>query len=174
MVKKIFLYGFAFGSLMFLCNFIFFENELYKNLTQDIVVGKVLPILIEMAGIGLLIASIRKSEGGIISTGRAGFIGILGSIVMGIVASFMGFVYLNNNPHQLAAAKKSYVERSMAAYEKNKDKVTKEEFDGKIKALDFYYTPQQQTKLDLYRVLGVGLLAAGSFGLMLAREPKNA
>ena len=171
MTRKILLYGFAFGSLMFLTTYIYFENKLYTELTQDFLIGKIVPIIIQMIGVGLVIASIKKSEGGYITMGRAGFTGLICSIVMGIVSSFFYYIYVNQKPEMLESAKSSYQERSKAFYEKNKEQITEEELEEKLTALDFYYTAPQQTKLDLYRVLGVGLLAAGSFGLMLQKNP---
>lgn len=171
MARKILLYGFAFGSLMFLTTFIYFENHLYTALMQDLLISKILPILIQMAGVGLVIASIKKSEGGYLTMGRAGFSGLMCSIVMGVVSSFFFYLYIHQKPEVLESAKNSYKERSTIAYEKHKDKVSKEDLEGKLTALDYYYTANQQTKLDLYRVLGVGLLAAGSFGLMLHKAP---
>jgi hypothetical protein len=171
MTRKILLYGFAFGSLMFLTTYIYFENQLYTALTQDFLVGKIIPIIIQMIGVGLVIASIKKSEGGYITMGRAGFSGLICSIVMGIVSSFFYFIYVKQKPEMLENAKQSYQERSKAFYEKNKKEITEKELEEKLTALDFYYTANQQTKLDLYRVLGVGLLAAGSFGLMLQKDP---
>ncbi len=173
MTKRIFLYGFAFGSLLALSTFIYFENQLYKDFLQDTLGGKILPIIIQMVGVGLAIVAVKKSEGNYITMARAGFVGLMISIVMGIFSSFFYYVYTNQKPEKLLALKDAYKYRTAQVYEKpeNKGKISEKDFNEKIKAIDYYYVPSQQMKLEMFRIMSVALIAAGAFGFMLKREP---
>ncbi len=176
MSKRILFYGIAFGSLLALTTFIYFENKLFNDFLQDTIISKIVPIIIQIIGVGLCIAAIKKAENGYITLGRAGFAGLMVSLVMGIMSSFFYFTYTKSKPNVLVEMKQSYLDRTMEFFNKpeNKKQISEKDLKDKLKAYDYYMTSNQQMKLEMFKTMSVGLFIAGAFAFMLKRDPPNA
>lgn len=167
------MYGFAFGSLIALTTFIYFERQMYNDVVAETILIRLLPILIQVAAIWLVIKAIRKANDGHIHVGRAVFSGIMTSVVMAIIANVFFYSYVNRNPMAMEELKDSIKARTLdfASKPGNAEKLEKDYLKNRYKAIDGTYTIKNHMKGDMVGYLGIGLVMSISFGMMLQKDP---
>jgi len=167
------MYGFAFGSLITLTTFIYFERQMYNNVVTETILIRLLPVLIQVAGIWLVIKAIRKANEGHIHVGRAVFSGIITSVVMAVIANVFFYSYVNRNPMALEQLKDSIKARTLNFANKpgNAAKLEETYLENRYKAIDETYTIRNHIKGDMVGYLGIGLIMSISFGMMLQKDP---
>jgi len=167
------MYGFAFGSLIALTTFIYFERQMFNDVVAETILIRLLPVIIQVAGIWLVIKAIRKANEGYIHVGRAVFSGIITSVVMAIVANVFFYSYVNRNPMAMEQLKDSIKARTLnfANKPENANKLEEDYLGKRYKAIDGTYTIKNHMKGDMVGYLGIGLVMSISFGMMLQKDP---
>lgn len=173
MSRKILIYGFAFASLICLSTFIYFENGMYKSFWNDMIIGRITPIIVLIVGIWLLIKSLKKSTKFGLSIGRIGFSGMLFTAVVCIVWPVFFYAYTQKKPNALPAVKEAILDRRMAFYEQNKEEITEKELEETKKNLDTVFTQKMQIRATIFMLFSMGILASSGLALLMGRNPKE-
>ena len=170
MSRKILIYGFAFASLICLSTFIYFENHMYNDFTNDMLIGRLAPIIILVAGIWLLIRSLKKSSPLGLSIGRIGFSGMLFTAVVCIVWPVFYYAYTQKNPGVLPAVKEAIMQRKLDLYEEKKEEISEEELAETQKNLDTVFTQKMQIRTTIFMLFSMGILASSGMALVMGRK----
>ena len=170
MSRKILIYGFAFASLICLSTYIYFENQMYQTFWNDMIIGRIAPIVILILGIWLLIRSLKKSSDHGMSIGRIGFSGMLFTAVVCIVWPVFFYAYTQKKPAALPAVKEAIMEKKIELYEQNKQEIPEEELAETRKNLDTVFTQKMQIRATIFMLFSMGILASSGLALIMGRN----
>lgn len=146
---------------------------MFKSFTNDMLIGRVAPIVILLVGILLLIKSLKKSSVHGLSVGRIGFSGMLFTAVVCIVWPVFFYAYTQKKPSALPAVKEAILERRMAFYEQNKEEISVEELEETKKNLDTVFTQKMQIRATIFMLFSMGILGSSGLALLMGRNPKD-